>query len=680
MGWLQWMWSRDKSEAEEDYPWIWAVRDVEQLDFKIGLNPAEALTVAKRQSQMPVEILPHVFLANARTAHNVDLLRKLRVTHVLNAAGAAGRAPDPSVYRRNRITVLELDGRDEEGFPMLARYLQRSRSFIADARRSRGRVVVHCVAGLNRSGLLVAAEYMLTTRATVLDTVAHCRHQRGNLCLCNKSFQAQLVALAREEYLLGPPPGHPNSRVKKRPPPRPTPGGELRCVLWWCGRKKGACAVGANDVANAFGTSVGSGVITMRQAFAIAAVCNLLGAVSMGSAVTGTIRKGIIELRSFDDDPKGLMLAMLTAMLGSISYVASATKLGLPVSTTQSILGGLVGSMIARDRGSLGGVRWRDSSGKVCEFSEETRRASCGGVLGIVLQWVFAPVLAMALATALFGVTRAVLLRADPPVAARRAPPLMAFYLGSVAFLLAWFVIVQEKHHPTSRGWDPHDASDPIAKTTALEATVCALVGVGAAYVASIAFALRPRALYYAPYLKRRRREAGGGEVEMVPSSEGAVHEEDGGGAKEEEEGPRSFNPLTFQGNNSKGYDEDDELGAPATELSRGEVYDDEIESVFGTAQICTASLAAFAAGANDVANEVAPLAAILQTYRDARVTDTARTPRWLYLYAGAGIAVGLALFGRRVMKTIGKDAVALTPSRGFNIDSPSAPSSGSGS
>lgn len=216
----QWLSHYETHEPEEDYPWIWAIRDVQQLDFKQGLSYEQAVSVVQKQTQMPVEILPHLYLSNARSAHDVKLMKLLHVTHILNAAGAAARAMNRRLYKPAGIAMLEFDGRDEEGFPMLRRYLFRARRFIEDAKAANGRVVVHCVAGLNRSGVLVAAEYMLSTRSNVLDTVAHCRRQRGNLCICNKSFQAQLVALARIEGLLGPPPGHPQSRVQSAPPSR----------------------------------------------------------------------------------------------------------------------------------------------------------------------------------------------------------------------------------------------------------------------------------------------------------------------------------------------------------------------------------------------------------------------------------------------------------------------------
>ena len=200
-----------------------------------------------------------------------------------------------------------------------------------------------------------------------------------------------------------------------------------------------AMAMGANDVANAFGTSVGAGVITLKQAFCIAAACNFLGALLMSRAVTETIRKGIVDLQGFDDEPEELMLLMLCGMIGSVCYVAGATALRLPVSTTQAILGGLVGASIVRN-GNANGVRWADKP--VCAYSAKTGRFSCGGIAGVVLQWFFAPLIAMALAVLCFELSRRVLLNASKENALWRAPAFMAILNGLVFFALAWFIVV----------------------------------------------------------------------------------------------------------------------------------------------------------------------------------------------------------------------------------------------
>ena len=431
-----------------------------------------------------------------------------------------------------------------------------------------------------------------------------------------------------------------------------------------------AMAMGANDVANAFGTSVGAGVVTLRQAVVLASVMNLLGATLMSGAVTDTIRKGIVDLERFSDDERDaaeLMLLMVCAMVGATGYVCAATARRLPVSTTQAVLGGLVGAMVARDRGSGKGVRWYEPG--VCSYARGTGRLSCGGVAGIVLQWVFAPLISMVLATALFLVSKRVLLAAERDVALRRAPPFMAFLLGGVAFALAWFVIVQQQHHPHSRGWDPRDERDPTNRATALEVGACALIAVTASYGALTVFSLYPGALAYSPAgAATAYRRAGAAaalrdvEIELGPTATG-------GGANPLRARGGSEEDVDPGGAGDSPFDDDADDAAAAAVAAAGASYDPDVERAYGAAQVASASLAAFAAGANDVANEVGPLAAIVQTWADGGVESTARTPRWLFAYAGAGIALGLGLFGTRVMRTIGRDATKMTPARGFNIE-----------
>ena len=426
-----------------------------------------------------------------------------------------------------------------------------------------------------------------------------------------------------------------------------------------------AMAMGANDVANAFGTSVGAGVVTLRQALVLAAVCNVGGAVLMSGAVTETIRKGIVDVERFSGDsgdgaPEELMLLMLCAMVGSVAYVGGATALRLPVSTTQAVLGGLVGAMVSRDRGGGRGVRWSDGA-RVCRYSKRTGRLSCGGVAGVVLQWFVAPLISMVLAVALFRLSRHVLLDRDRAVALRRAPAYMALLLGGVAFALAWFVVVQQQFHPHTRGWDPRNANDPVNRATALEVVACALAGVAAAWGALTVFTLWPGALRFAPAAPGPRT------LELAPAPA---------------RGSPKRNPLRRDDERplTDGDGGDDGAAAPspfggadgaATVAAHGAArsFDPDVEAVFGAAQVASAALAAFAAGANDVANEVAPVAAIWQTWADGEVRSTARTPKWLFLYAGAGVAAGLGLFGARVMRTVGRDATKMTPARGFNIE-----------
>lgn len=202
----------DAGRIEEIWPWVWAIRDPEQLDWRNKLNSEEITRQARRQSQLPVEILPYIFLGNAHCASNVSELKRMKITHVLNVAGPPSRGPVKE-YEEARITYKEIYAEDEEGYPMLKNHFKECRGFIEDAKEEGGRCLVHCVAGMNRSGLIVSATMMLDSNCPVLDVVVHCRTKRGNTFLLNESFQEQLCFLARRKNLLGVQPGEDGSVV-----------------------------------------------------------------------------------------------------------------------------------------------------------------------------------------------------------------------------------------------------------------------------------------------------------------------------------------------------------------------------------------------------------------------------------------------------------------------------------
>lgn len=105
--------------------------------------------------------------------------------------------------------------------------------------------------------------------------------------------------------------------------------------------------IGANDVANSFATSVSSRSLTLKQAMIIASITEFTGALAVGARVADTIRTKVIKVDRFEDEPSILMLAMACALVGSSLYMTLATRLGLPVSTTHSIMGGVIGVGIA---------------------------------------------------------------------------------------------------------------------------------------------------------------------------------------------------------------------------------------------------------------------------------------------------------------------------------------------
>ena len=152
--------------------------------------------------------------------------------------------------------------------------------------------------------------------------------------------------------------------------------------------------IGANDVANALGTSVGSGAVTVKTAIVIAAVFEFLGAVLAGGYVTKTIRKGIIDPTPIAQNPEFLVFGMLAALLAAATWLAIASTKGWPVSTTHSIIGALVGFAIAGI--GMDAVNW----GKIGQ---------------IVASWVVSPVLGGLFAFLLMLSIRWTILVADKP-------------------------------------------------------------------------------------------------------------------------------------------------------------------------------------------------------------------------------------------------------------------------
>lgn len=151
--------------------------------------------------------------------------------------------------------------------------------------------------------------------------------------------------------------------------------------------------IGGNDVANSFGTSVGAGTLTIRQALAVAAIFEVSGAMIAGGAVTDTIRKGIVDLSTLTAepsfDPMDFVYIMMSALVSAALWLLIATKRGWPVSTTHSIIGGIVGASV-----TLGII----ASGAGQAFS----LVHWGQIGTIALTWVISPVLGGLVAYALF--------------------------------------------------------------------------------------------------------------------------------------------------------------------------------------------------------------------------------------------------------------------------------------
>jgi PiT family inorganic phosphate transporter len=171
-----------------------------------------------------------------------------------------------------------------------------------------------------------------------------------------------------------------------------------------------AWGIGANDVANAMATSVGSKALTIKQAILVAAIFEFLGAVLAGGAVTGTIRKGIVDADLLSGSPELLIYGMLAALLAAGTWLLIASHNGWPVSTTHSIVGAIVG--FAAVGIGLDAVQW-------------------GKVGTIVVSWVVSPLTAGFIAYLIYQSVQALILRQeDPLVRAKRYVPVYSFLAG----------------------------------------------------------------------------------------------------------------------------------------------------------------------------------------------------------------------------------------------------------
>jgi PiT family inorganic phosphate transporter len=215
-----------------------------------------------------------------------------------------------------------------------------------------------------------------------------------------------------------------------------------------------AWGIGANDVANAMGTSVGSGAITFKQAVVIAIIFEFAGAILAGGEVTATIRKGILDATLFTDNPHLLVYGMLASLLAAGTWLLIASSLGWPVSTTHSIVGAIVGF------GAVGvgvdAVAWDK-------------------VIQIVMSWVASPVLAGTLAVIIFKSLQSLVIDTKDPLA--NAKKYLPFYVFFVGFIIALVTLFKGIKHV--------EALKYISKDTSLSLIIAVAVGILAAVIAA---------------------------------------------------------------------------------------------------------------------------------------------------------------------------------------------------
>ena len=317
-----------------------------------------------------------------------------------------------------------------------------------------------------------------------------------------------------------------------------------------------ALNIGANDVANNVGPAVGSRAITMAGAILIAAVFEASGALVAGGDVVSTIKKGIIDPGLISDSNVFIWL-MMAALLAAAIWLNLATAIGAPVSTTHSIVGGVLGAGIAA-------AGW--------EIANWTT------VSAIAASWVISPVLGGVIAAAfLYFIKRTIVYRSDMVTAAKRIVP----YLVAI---MTWAFVT----YLVLKGFKK------LVKFDFLSASL-----IGLAFAMAAFLLVKPVLVRASAKLENTR---------------------------------------------------------------------ESINSLFMIPLIFAAALLSFAHGANDVANAVGPLAAIHDAIISGGVAAKASIPTWVMLVGALGISLGLALYGPKLIRTVGSEITELDKMRAYCV------------
>ena len=385
-----------------------------------------------------------------------------------------------------------------------------------------------------------------------------------------------------------------------------------------------AMGIGANDAANAFATSVGSKALTIKQAVLLAAIFETAGAVLMGSHVTNTIRKGIADYKCFESQPELLMYGCMWVVLAVGLWLFLASKYEMPVSTTHSCVGGMIGMTIAIKGSQC--VIW---------YKAINTFPYVGGVGGIVLSWFLSPIFSAIIASALFWVTRELVLRHD--FNTKRINYMYPLLIGSTVTINTFFII-----YKGAKGLGLHK--------TPLNVAFAVAFGSGG-FVALLTIPLVPKLKRYVNDLYNKTIEDNN-QIEL------------------------SIQSKIKNDKINLNIKNDNELNRIVDLHSKAENFDDKTENVFKYLQIFTAICDSFSHGANDVANAIGPFVTIYTIYMTnelSKKNDMDDSAYWILGMGGVGIAFGLYLYGKKIIVAIGEKLVKITPSRGVSIELASA-------
>ena len=407
--------------------------------------------------------------------------------------------------------------------------------------------------------------------------------------------------------------------------------------------------IGGNDVANSFGTSVGAGTLTMKQALVVAAVFEVSGAVLAGGSVTETVRSGIVDLEGMAIDPLAFALIMMSALLGAAVWLLLATRMGWPVSTTHAIIGGIVGAAVTTGlvtgTGGFAMVQW-------------------GEIGKIAVSWILSPLLGGIASFLLFGAIKRRIL----------APAARAIALGSHGYDDA------EDDDDDDDDDEEDDADESWQRHVPASERMTELQQ--SAFAESAALDLTP----------------GGPGAELIEASADLTKKERKAARKVERKAAyhaleKRVPPLAagaamllaamlvFKGLDNVGLNISVGGGVlmlvmlalgvwMATTIFARALKKQSISRatfiMFSWMQVFTACAFAFSHGANDIANAIGPFVAVLDVLKTGQIGAEAAVPTAALIAFGVALVSGLWFVGRKVIHTVGTGLTAMHPSSGF--------------
>lgn len=392
-------------------------------------------------------------------------------------------------------------------------------------------------------------------------------------------------------------------------------------------------AVGANDCANAFGTAVGSGAMTITMACIIGTICETLGAVFLSGNVIKTITTGIIDIDMYKSTynnvtdewtpapndtlqpEKSLMIGEIATIVGSSTWQLIATWFAWPVSGTHSVVGGLLGfSLVAN---GLNGIAWVD--------------------LAYIVAWWFISPLASGIMTAVFyWPVRKFIIMSDDPM--KYGLLMFPIFWGVAVFVGAGTILTTGNLFPDLTGLD----NGPLWG-----------IGAGIGLIVGIIVQILVSLNYIKFDFDNENIDKGHDNPAVIDKDNKHIYIND-----EEKDAENDKHIYSNDDDNTKVVEE------PA-------IDDDspECRVMFISLQYLSAITGSIAHGGNNVGNAVGPLVLIWLIYHEPGDYENIDAPYWILLYGGLGIVVGLWVLGYKVIKTMGEDLTAMTPSRGFMVD-----------